>query len=79
MLCWKKRKEYLKQKGEEDINALEEKIERLEKMDIIDYLKYSKDLYKKKKKEEDKKSTIDESISKIMRIKNMFNEGPFNK
>ena len=47
----KKRKEYLKQKEEEDINVLEEKIERLEKMD----------------------TTIDESIAKIMKIKNIIN------
>ena len=47
----KKRKEYLKQKKEEDINALEEKIESLEKMD----------------------TTIDESIAKIMKIKNIIN------
>lgn len=34
---------------------------------------------KKKKKEEDEESTIDESIAKIMKIKNMINEEPFIK
>ena len=43
----KKRKEYLKNKKEEDIKALEAKIE---KIDIVDYLNYSKALYKQKKK-----------------------------
>ena len=76
----KKRKEYLKQKEEKDINALEAKIEKLEKMGIVDYLKYTKELYKKKKKkEEDEESTIDESIEKIMKIKNMINEDPYIK
>ena len=76
----KKRKEYLKQKEEKDINASEAKIEKLEKMGIVDYLKYTKGLYKqKKKKEEDEESTIDESISKILKIKNMINEDPYIK
>ena len=76
----KKRKEYLKQKEEKDINALEAKIEKLEKMGIVDYLKYTKGLYKqKKKKEEDKELTMDESIAKIMKIKNMINEDPYIK
>ena len=47
-------------------------------MDIVDYLKYSKDLYKqKKKKEDDEELTIDAFIAKIMKIKNMINESPF--
>ena len=47
-------------------------------MDIVDYLKYSKDLYKqKKKKEDDEEEIIDEYIAKIMKIKNMINESPF--
>ena len=49
-------------------------------MGIVDYLKYTKGLYKqKKKKEEDEESTIDESIEKILKIKNMINEDPYIK
>ena len=79
IVMWrKKRKEYLKNKKEEDIKVLESKIEKLEKMDIVDYLNYTKELYKqKKKKEEEEESTIDESIEKIMKIKNMINEELF--
>ena len=46
----KKRKEYLKKQEEEKIKNLEEKIEKLQNMGIIDYLKYTKDYYKKKEK-----------------------------
>ena len=72
----KKRKEYLKKQEEEKIKNLEEKIEKLENMGIIDYLKYTKDYYKKKKKkeEEEEETTIDESIEKIIKIKNMINQ-----
>ena len=49
-------------------------------MNIIDYLNYTKELYQKKEqKEEDEESTIDESITKLMKIKNMINEEPFIK
>ena len=52
-------------------------------MGIIDYLKYTKDYYKKKKKkeeeEEKEESTIDESIEKIIKIKNMINQDPIVK
>ena len=49
-------------------------------MNIIDYLNYTQELYQqKKKKEEDEESTIDESITKLMKIKNMINEEPFIK
>ena len=75
-----KRKEYLKKQEEEKIKNLEEKIEKLENMGIIDYLKYTKDYYKKKKKkEEEEESTIDESIEKIIKIKNMINQDPIIK
>ena len=80
IVMWKKkRKEYLKQKGEEDLKALEAKIEKLEKMDILDYLNYTKDLYKQRIKKEEEESTIDESIEKIMKLKNMINEDPVIK
>ena len=65
-----------------DVKALEAKIEMLEKMDIIDYLNYSKELYKQKKEKEEnieEESTIDESIEKIIKIKVMINENPFIK
>ena len=77
----KKRKEYLKKQEEEKIKNLEERIEKLENMGIIDYLKYNKDYYKKKKKkeEEEEESTIDESIEKIIKIKNMINQDPIIK
>ncbi len=55
------------------------KIEKLENMGIIDYLKYTKDYYKKKKKKEEEESTIDESIEKIIKIKNMINQDPIIK
>ena len=49
-------------------------------MNIIDYLNYTKELYQKKeKKEEDEESTTDESITKLMKLKNMINEEPFIK
>ena len=83
IVMWrKKRKEYLKQKKEEDLKALDAKIEKLEKMDILDYLNYTKDLYKqriKKEEKEEEESTIDESIEKIMKLKNMINEDPVIK
>ena len=43
-------KEYLKQKEENVIEDLEEKIDRLENMNIIDYLNYTKELYQRKRK-----------------------------
>ena len=51
-------------------------------MDIIDYLNYSRELYKQKKEKEEnieEESTIDESIEKIIKIKDMINEYPFIK
>ena len=48
-------------------------------MGIVDYLNYTKDLYLKKKKEEEEESTIDESIEKIIKLKDMINEDPFIK
>ena len=48
-------------------------------MGIIDYLKYTKDYYKKKKKKKEEESTIDESIEKIIKIKNMINQDPIIK
>ena len=51
-------------------------------MGIVDYLNYIKELYKEKKKKEEnieEESTIDESIEKIMKLKNMINEDPVIK
>ena len=48
-------------------------------MGIVDYLNYSKDLYSKKKEKEEEESTIDESIKKIMKKKDMIIEAPVIK
>jgi len=65
-------KKNLKPNKEKKIKELNEKIAELQKMDIPDYLRHTKMQYygKKKKKDEiDDESTIDDSINKILKIK----------
>ena len=72
-----RKKKNLKPNKKKKIQELNEKISNLEKMDIVDYLRYSKIEYfrKKKRKEEiDDESTIDDSINKILKIKEIEDE-----
>ena len=70
-------KKNLKPNMEKKIQELNEKITYLEKLDIVDYLRHSKIEYlrKKKRREEfDEESTIDDSINKILKIKEIEDE-----
>ena len=71
------KKKNLKPNKEKKIKELNQKIEDLQKMDIPDYLRHTKFEYyrKKKKKDEiDEESTIDDSINKILKIREIEDE-----
>ena len=72
-----KKKKNLKPNKEKKIKELNDKISALQKMDIPDYLRHTKIEYysKKKKKDEiDEESTIDDSINKILKIREIEDE-----
>ena len=65
-------KKNLKPEKIKKINELKEKIKILKKMDMVEYLRHSKNEFYNKKKEEieeDDESTIDDAINKILKIK----------
>ena len=70
------KKKNLKPNKEKKIKELKQKISEIQKMDIPDYLRHIKmEYYSKKKKEEiDKELTIDDSINKILKIREIEDE-----
>ena len=66
------KKKNLKPNKEKKVKELNQKIADLQKMDIPDYLRHTKIRYyrrKKRKDEIDDESTIDDSINKILKIR----------
>ena len=81
----KNTKKIINKEKEKDINALNEKIGNIKGMDLVEYLKYlkNKESYEKMEEKEDnennneeeknneEESTIDDSINKILKLKNI--------
>ena len=65
----KRKKKLLKEKKKKDIGDIKEEINSLKKMNIEEYLAYLREKEKKMKKADDEESTIEESIEKILKIK----------
>ena len=66
----KKKKQYFKKNKEEKIKEIMEQINQIENMDIIEYIKYTKKDKKSQGTENfEEESTIDDSINKILKIK----------
>ena len=67
-------KENLKTNKDKKIEEINKKIENIEKMDLIDYLKYSKGKFLEKKKLVKDKNNYDEEVSTINEIDEAINK-----